>query len=668
MPFVTIKEETQMKRVLALILAVLMLMTCAAAYTDVPEGAYYEKNLTDLAAMGVVEQTDAFRPNEPCTRGQFVTWLHNLAGKPAAKAAGFTDVAATDACAKAVDWAKETGITTGMTETVFGTENTVTRAQMVTFMHRYATKMAYTNMKETTSIASFADSKDVAQYAQAPMAWAVAIGMVKGNTDNTLTPNAPATRAHAIAFIGRLKDSQTPVQPVNWDVDGDGELSILSIGNSYSDDAHEFLYEVLTSLGIEKVHTANLYVGGCTLEQHAAFLDTDVKDYSMRVYSKAEGKRGEKMDLIDALKERSWDYITLQQGTITSGDADTYNSDLTKIVDFVRKNAPKSKFAWHMTWSFAYSYSSTAFLKEYGRDQMKLYHAICSAVQKKIVEPKLFDYLIPVGTAIQNARSSKLGDTLNRDGYHLSADLGRYIAALSFAHTLTGLDISGIGFAPAPGQAYTAGAEIKYTLKAITSEEKAIAIESVLNAAKNPLSVTQSAYPGDPNAAPSASATATRYFDEGRYFARNGAATEGNFIFFDMEDGEKIEVPVKSFSVVPGKDNCLCRVDAKASGDGWVYIVNRLSGTSKDSAEARANAQKLEFDGDKLANSGTSYVFHPNCIFWDITSGEAVRLTRDQVENPTYLGSEIYTCRVRENFPDTTGQMYIEVAVITKKP
>ena len=74
-----------------------------------------------------------------------------------------------------------------MTETVFGTENTVTRAQMVTFMHRYATKMAYTNMNETTSIASFADSKDVAQYAQAPMAWAVAIGMVKGNTDNRNT-------------------------------------------------------------------------------------------------------------------------------------------------------------------------------------------------------------------------------------------------------------------------------------------------------------------------------------------------------------------------------------------------------------------------------------------------------------------------------------------------
>ena len=657
-----------MKRVLALILAVLMLMTCAAAYTDVPEGAYYEKNLTDLAAMGVVEQTDAFRPNDPCTRGQFVTWLHNLAGKPAAKAADFTDVAATDACAKAVDWAKETGITTGMTETVFGTENTVTRAQMVTFMHRYAAKMAYTNMKETTSIASFADSKDVAQYAQAPMAWAVAIGMVKGNTDNTLTPNAPATRAHAIAFIGRLKDSQTPAQPVNWDVDGDGELSILSIGNSYSDDAHEFLYEVLTSLGIEKVHTANLYVGGCTLEQHAAFLDTDVKDYSMRVYSKAEGKRGEKMDLIDALKERSWDYITLQQGTITSAQAKTYNSDLDKILGVLKQYAPKSKLAWHMTWAFASSYGSSAFQKEFGRDQMKMYTALCDAVQQKIVAPGKFDYLIPVGTAIQNARSSKLGDTLNRDGYHLSADMGRYIAALTFAHTLTGMDISNIAFTPTTGQAYTAGAKIDYQLKTPTAEEKAIAIESVLNAGKTPLSVTQSAYPGDPNAAPAGTATAARFFDEGRYFIVNGTASSGKYVFFDMEDGEKIEVPTDSFAAQPGKNNCFCRIEAKEVKGGWMYTAVNLSGTSKDSAEARANAQKLEFDGDKLANSGTSYVFHPNCIFWDITSGEAVRLTRDQVENPTYLGSEIYTCRVRENFPETTGQMYIEVAVITKKP
>ena len=54
-----------MKRVLALILAVLMLMTCAAAYTDVPEGAYYEKNLTDLAAMGVVEHPSFPSPWSP---------------------------------------------------------------------------------------------------------------------------------------------------------------------------------------------------------------------------------------------------------------------------------------------------------------------------------------------------------------------------------------------------------------------------------------------------------------------------------------------------------------------------------------------------------------------------------------------------------------------------
>lgn len=657
-----------MRRFVSLLLAVIMLMTCAAAYTDVPGGAYYEKNLTDLAAMGVVEQTEAFRPNDPCTRGQFVTWLHNMAGKPAAKAAGFTDVAADAPCTKAVDWAKETGITTGMTETEFGTEHTVTRAQMVTFMLRYAKKMAFSGTDKTAPLAAFKDKAAIPAYAEAALSWAVAIGMVKGNTDGTLTPNSPATRAHAIAFLGRLQDSQAPQEPVNWDVDGDGELSILSIGNSYSDDAHEFLYEVLTSLGISKVHTANLYVGGCTLEQHASFLDTDTKDYSMRVYSGAEGKRGDKMDLIDALNERSWDYITLQQGTITSGQKETYNGDLTKMVEFVRKHAPKSKFAWHMTWSFAYSYSSTAFLKEYGRDQMKLYNAICTAVQEKIVAPKHFDLLIPTGTAIQNARSSKLGDTLNRDGYHLSADMGRYIAALTFAHTLTGLDISNIAFTPTDGQAYTAGAKIDYKLKTPTAEEKAIAIESVLHAAKNPLSVTQSAYPGDPNAAPSLSATAIRYFDEGRYFVKNGAATEGSFIFFDMEDGEKIEVPVASFSVLPGKDNCLCRVEAKADGDGWTYIVNRMSGTSKDSAEARANAQKLAFDGDKLAGAGDSYVFHPNCIFWDITSGEAVRLTREQVENNKYLGSQIFTCRVRENYPKTTGKMFVEVVVITKLP
>jgi hypothetical protein len=56
-----------------------------------------------------------------------------------------------------------------------------------------------------------------------------------------------------------------------------------------------------------------------------------------------------------------------------------------------------------------------------------------------ILPNKRFNGIIPTGTVIQGMRTSYLGDTLTRDGYHLSYDLGRYAAALTWAAFLTGI-------------------------------------------------------------------------------------------------------------------------------------------------------------------------------------------------------------------------------------
>lgn len=83
-----------------------------------------------------------------------------------------------------------------------------------------------------------------------------------------------------------------------------------------------------------------------------------------------------------------------------------------------------------------------------------------------------------MGTAIQNARTSYVGDHLTLDGYHLSLDFGRYIAGLTFAHALTGISIDDVAYQP----------------EAVTESQKQVAIESVKNCFINPYEVTESVH------------------------------------------------------------------------------------------------------------------------------------------------------------------------------
>ena len=77
-----------------------------------------------------------------------------------------------------------------------------------------------------------------------------------------------------------------------------------------------------------------------------------------------------------------------------------------------------------------------------------MYSAIVSAVESKILTNTAISGIIPSGTAIQNLRTSPLGDTLTRDGFHLSYGIGRYIAALTFFKSLTGIDIDNVKWTP----------------------------------------------------------------------------------------------------------------------------------------------------------------------------------------------------------------------------
>ena len=167
-------------------------------FYDVPNGAYFYEAVKWAVKSGVTNglSDTMFGPYESCTRAQIVTFLWRAAGSPEPKtASSFTDVPANAYYAKAVAWAVENGITNGMTETTFAPDATCTRGQSVTFLYRA--------LKGTASgSANFTDVKSDAFYADA-INWAVANNVTNGTSNTTFSPNADCTRAEIVTFLYR---------------------------------------------------------------------------------------------------------------------------------------------------------------------------------------------------------------------------------------------------------------------------------------------------------------------------------------------------------------------------------------------------------------------------------------------------------------------------------
>ena len=167
-------------------------------FYDVPNNAYFYEAVKWAVENGITTGVgnDLFAPEQPCTRAQIVTFLWRAAGSPEPKtASSFTDVPVSTYYAKAVAWAVENGITNGMTETTFAPNETCTRGQSVTFLHRV--------LKGTASgSANFTDVKSDAFYADA-INWAVANNVTNGTSNTTFSPNADCTRAEIVTFLYR---------------------------------------------------------------------------------------------------------------------------------------------------------------------------------------------------------------------------------------------------------------------------------------------------------------------------------------------------------------------------------------------------------------------------------------------------------------------------------
>ena len=165
--------------------------TGAEVFEDVDEGAFYADAVSYALKEQITTGTGAteFSPASAVTRAQAVTFLWRANGKPlGGEVNPFTDVPADAYYTEAVLWAVKQGITTGMTETTFGPDETLTEDQMLTFICR--------------ADGARASGED---WSEAAMQWADREGLFAGMPQKP-TPKAHSPRCNVVYYI--WKDAQ----------------------------------------------------------------------------------------------------------------------------------------------------------------------------------------------------------------------------------------------------------------------------------------------------------------------------------------------------------------------------------------------------------------------------------------------------------------------------
>lgn len=211
------------KRTIAILLIAALLMSAlpisaSAALYDKQEAPYPDIQMSQWYALDCIyvcendimtymqtrdDGARFFCPKEKATREMIATIFWNLYGSPAPTTeSSFSDVIAGKWYYDPVSWAEEVGLSFGISETRFGTGQSITREQLATFFYRYA-KLQNEELIIDSDITSYSDYQDISKWAVEAMSWAVSNKIISGTGNNCLSPKATATRAEIAAIIHR---------------------------------------------------------------------------------------------------------------------------------------------------------------------------------------------------------------------------------------------------------------------------------------------------------------------------------------------------------------------------------------------------------------------------------------------------------------------------------
>lgn len=173
-------------------------------FADVNEGVWYYDAVNyayETKLFSGVSET-AFAPDEVMTRAMFVTVLYRMSGEPeVAQRSAFVDVADGAWYADAVAWSAANGIVMGISDTEFAPDTPITREQICAILNRYR---VYTGKQlPDNEVDDFKDNAAISAYALADVAAMHKVGVVTGDANNMFNPTSNATRAEVASMTHR---------------------------------------------------------------------------------------------------------------------------------------------------------------------------------------------------------------------------------------------------------------------------------------------------------------------------------------------------------------------------------------------------------------------------------------------------------------------------------
>lgn len=181
-----------------------------SVFADIPANAWYFGSVYEAYRLGLMSGTSAtaFEPLGRASRAMVVSVLYRLEGSPDVSAASnpFADVKAGKWYTNGILWANSRNIVAGYSNGNFGTDDPITREQLVAILYRYAEYKGL-DVSARADITGYPDYSKISSYARQNVAWAVAAGIISGKSVNgqtCLDPRGNATRAELASIFVRF--------------------------------------------------------------------------------------------------------------------------------------------------------------------------------------------------------------------------------------------------------------------------------------------------------------------------------------------------------------------------------------------------------------------------------------------------------------------------------
>lgn len=177
-------------------------------FNDVKETDwFYEsvKFVKDRGYMSGVSESE-FAPNSTLTRAMLVTILYRLENSPECGNSPFVDVENDTWYSKGVAWAAETGIVNGIGNGLFAPNNNITREQIAVVLYNYA-KTHDLDISHHDELSGFKDVSEVSEWASDAVRWAVGANLISGKGEGLLDAKGNATRAELATILKRFAEN-----------------------------------------------------------------------------------------------------------------------------------------------------------------------------------------------------------------------------------------------------------------------------------------------------------------------------------------------------------------------------------------------------------------------------------------------------------------------------